>query len=609
MESNTQLKIIFSLFLTIIIISSGYAQKSPDIQLANEYYVNGEFEKANDLYKSLAQNPKNISIIHNNYFSLLLNIQDYKTAQKYLKRILKIFPDNVYYQIDNGILAQNASTKEDADQIYHEVIAKNKTYEYRIRLAAQYFNSKRNYEFALKALLESRKNSKRKNAHALELANVYRFLGMKNDMLTEYLLFARQRPNNLRYVKNIFQNLLKEDKDIVQLQNLLIERVQDEPDEIMYAELLIWANLQQRNFYGAFIQAKSLDKRFDKGGQKVLEIGKIALENKSYDHAIRIFQYVVDGAEKNNYYLQARRYIIYTREQKVKHSYPLDQVALKELVLDYQNLVDELGYTPNTLEAYRSKALLHAFYLDEKDTAISILNEIIKMPRVKSQLRSKCKLDLGDIYLLIGEPWEATLLYSQVEKTHKDSQLGYSAKLKNAKLNYFKGEFELAKSHLDILKLATTREIANDALSLSLLIQNNTAFDTSDYIMKKYASVELLLFQNKKQEALVKFEALLNDHPDHSLVDETLWKLANINLELGEFKKSVEYLEKIGENYPTDILGDDAMFLTGKVYQENIKDENRAKEIYNDFLLKYPGSVFIAEARKRFRKMRGDLVY
>jgi outer membrane protein assembly factor BamD (BamD/ComL family) len=29
-------------------------------------------------------------------------------------------------------------------------------------------------------------------------------------------------------------------------------------------------------------------------------------------------------------------------------------------------------------------------------------------------------------------------------------------------------------------------------------------------------------------------------------------------------------------------------------------------EIYRDFLNKYPGSVYAAEARKRFRNLRGD---
>ena len=162
---------------------------------------------------------------------------------------------------------------------------------------------------------------------------------------------------------------------------------------------------------------------------------------------------------------------------------------------------------------------------------------------------------------------------------------------------------------MDILKLATTREIANDALSLSLLIQNNTVFDTSDFVMKEYASIELLLFQNKKQEALEGLKTMLEKYPDHSLVDEIYWKIANINLELGKFNEALVNLDQLMEKFDRDILGDDAMFLKGKITEQNLKDTSTAQEIYKEFLLKYPGSVFTAEARKRFRMLRGDQVF
>ena len=583
------------------------AQRSDDVQLANEYYVNGELEKAGDLYAKLATKTQNISAIHNNYFSLLLELKNYKVAEKYLKRAIKAFPKNVNYQIDEGVLQRSMDQVEESNSTFEKVIEKHKTNEYYIRLASQYFLNKRYYEFSQKALLASREHSNKQDKHALELANVYRFLGDKNNMINEYLLYAKARPNNLSYIKNIMQSVLKDDEDIENLQRILIENIQLDPDEIMYSDLLIWVHLQRKNFYGAFIQSRSIDRRFNEGGKRLIDIGKIALKNSDYENAVKIFQYVVDNSTHEKYYLEARRYVLASKEEKVKSQYPLDMAALSDLAGEYQKLVDEQGYNRNTLEAYRKKALLHAYYLDHKDSAVAILNNIIAMPRANTYLKSECKLDLGDIYLLIEEPWEATLLYSQVEKAHKDSRLAYTAKLKNAKLNYFKGEFELAKSHLDILKLATTREIANDAISLSLLIQNNTVFDTSDYVMKEFASIELLLFQNKKSQAIERFTEMLTKYPNHSLTDEVYWKRANINLVLGKFNESIDDLELIQTQFGHDILGDDAMYLMGKIYEEQLGDFDRAQEVYNEFLLRYPGSVFTAEARKKFRKLRGDI--
>ena len=85
--------------------------------------------------------------------------------------------------------------------------------------------------------------------------------------------------------------------------------------------------------------------------------------------------------------------------------------------------------------------------------------------------------------------------------------------------------------------------------------------------------------------------------------------MANINLELGNFNVALTQLNEITRKYPTDILGDDAMFLIARVLEENLLDVASAQELYNQFLLQYPGSVFTSEARKRFRMLRGDQVF
>jgi outer membrane protein assembly factor BamD (BamD/ComL family) len=215
---------------------------------------------------------------------------------------------------------------------------------------------------------------------------------------------------------------------------------------------------------------------------------------------------------------------------------------------------------------------------------------------------------MGDIYLLKNEPWEATLLYSQVEKSNKEQPIGYEAKLKNAKLSYYKGDFELAQSHLDILKLATSREIANDAMDLSLLIQDNLAMDTLGEAMKEYASAELLLFQNKDQEAMEKLEEIIKNYSKHSLIDEVLWQQSQIYIRSNQNEKAIQKLETIVSKYGFDILGDDAHFMMAKLIEEKIGDKDKAMELYQNHLTKYPGSIYSVEARKRFRQLRGDRV-
>jgi len=93
---------------------------------------------------------------------------------------------------------------------------------------------------------------------------------------------------------------------------------------------------------------------------------------------------------------------------------------------------------------------------------------------------------------------------------------------------------------------------------------------------------------------------------NQTILDDTYWLEANIRMKRGEFQKSVDLLQKILKEYPDDVLADDAYFLEGEIYERQLKNKERAMEIYREFLNKYPGSVFAAEARKRFRQLRGD---
>ena len=599
------------LLLTLPNIHVAVAQDTEKIALAQEYDDKGETEKARALYDELVKKKKNIPIIHNRYVHLLLNTGKIKEAQEYMKKVLKLYPDNILYQLDAGVVEKQLGDDDAADQYFNQVIADTQNDPFQVRIVAGHLIKNELLEQAIDAYQVGRKASKDQNLYALELANVYLRLNEKDQMVNEYLAYANEDPSRISYVKNILQNVLTEEEDLESLSALLLDRIQESPDNPLYSELLIWVNLQQKDFYGAFMQARAIDRRNKTEGDWVMQVAGIALENRDYKNALKMYEYVIEKYPRTMNYIMARRYKIKAREELVKNQFPIDQEEITKLIADYQTFIDESAQSVVTaneavLEAMRSQALLYAFYKGNMTSAIEILQKVAESPRASPELQAMVKLDMGDIYVLLNEPWESTLLYSQVEKANKEELVGYEAKLRNAKLSYYKGDFELAQSHLDVLKEATTREIANDAMSLSLLIQNNTALDTTSTAMKSYADAELLLFQNKPTEALAKLDSMLQIYEGHDLSDEIYWLEAKVNNRLGNFEQTIKKLEKVRELYPKDILGDDALFMMGTVYEEQLEDETKAMEIYTQFLKDYPGSIYVADVRKRFRNLRGD---
>lgn len=598
------------LMVSISLLMPWQAQaQNKDVQLADEYFQKKEYEKANSLYEKLALRPQYLKQIYANYLASLLGQKEFSGAEKLIKRRMRSEPENPTLPIDYGFVLERQGKIGRADKQFERVVNDvRKKPDHVVSAAAEHFTLLDKATWAEKIYLNARRGIANKFLFAQELANVYATLGKFEPMIDEYINVALDDRKNLEAVKGALQDRLTTQKDLEKFEKILLTKLQKQPGEIIYNEFLLWIYLQQKLFYRAFIQAKALDRRYRQEGSELLNIGMIAMRNEDYKNAKRMFAYVVKKYPKGSNYSVARHYLIKAKEAVVKNTYPVAKTEIESLIGDYNQLLQDLGRNFRTLNAMRSIALLQAFYLDKKDTAVVILKDAIKLSGYNQRFIAQCRLDLGDIYILKGEPWEATLLYSQVEKTRKRRPLGYEAKLRNGKLSYFKGDFELAQGHLDILKEATTREIANDAMNLSLLIRDNTALDmdTTNSAMKAYAAVELLMFQHKDKEALDKLTEMEKKYKDHSLKDEILWSKSKLLLKMAKFKETIEVLEQIVKDHGDDILADDAHFTIGKIYEEYLKNPEKAKEYYRNHLTKFPGSIYVVEARKRFRIIRGD---
>jgi tetratricopeptide (TPR) repeat protein len=446
---------------------------------------------------------------------------------------------------------------------------------------------------------------------ALELAYMYESLGNSEGMLDEYLKLIRTQPEQLNMVENRLQAWLSLDIDNEKneaFRTLLLKRTQQNPDEIIYAELLLWYSIQQKDFSLALIQAKALDRRYAETGKRIIDLARLAVSNQDYDVAIDAYNYVIRKNADADLVLSGRIELLNTEFQRISNTYTPERTLIEELEVKYKALLAELGESPVTFPLIRNLAHLQAFFLDKSEDAVQLLENCVKLPNIQPKPQAECKLELADIYLVTGEQWEATLLYSQVEKSFKNEPLGHEAKFRNAKLSFYIGEFDWAKGQLDILKAATSKLIANDAMELSMLIGDNIEEDSSTVELSMYADADLLVYRNKLEDALKVLDTLEKDHPGHSIQDDVLYLKAGIQMKEGHFDRAAELYQGIIKDYPLGLLGDDATFNLASLYESQLNDKTKAMQYYENLLTIYPGSLYVVEARKRFRALRNDPV-
>jgi TolA-binding protein len=604
--------------VTLFAPLSALAQDQSEIQLANEYLIKGDKQKALGMYRDLAKKGANIPLIHNNYLNTLIDLAQYSEAQDYLRKNQKRDPESVLYKLDMGLVMVRSGDLQKGDRYIRDLISDYGGNLSRVKTISDYFMARSLYDYSILCLTESRSLMGNPRMFCLELATLYRVKGEKEKMTEEYLNYATQSVGNTQYIKNVLQILLTKPDELETLEKILYDKVQADANQDVYSDLLIWVTLQQKNFYASFVQARAFDKRYKTGGERCMEVAQVALDNKDYLNASKIYRYIIENFPKSENFQQAQLGYVRAREARVRETYPVNKDSVDNLVIAYKNFINKNPQQPTALEATRNLAVIESDFQQRPDSAIARLQQLIRNPYASVYLKSKAKLDLADIYVIKEEPWESALLYAQVEKTQKESSIGYEAKLKNARLSYFRGDFQLAQEHLDILKEATTREIANDAMELSMRIKENILLDSTGAALYEFAKTELLLKQNKIDEALEKLTQIeqgyvkkagsdsLTSFTNYAIKDDCYWLHAKIYLQKGETEKSLSLCKRILEEYPTDILADDAFFTIGEIYERHLNDKTKAMEQYQQLLAQYPGSVYAAEARKRYRMLRGD---
>jgi tetratricopeptide (TPR) repeat protein len=590
-------------------LHSAFAQGNLDEALAAEYYQKGDYDKAATLYKRLLDDNNNSAFYYESYLNCLLKLKDYETAEKELKKLAKKSRTPLIYQIDLGYIYGLKGDEKKATDQFEDIIEDMAPTEESIRSTAAAFQRREKWDYAIKTFEEGRKKLREPSAFIYDLSRLYGASKSYANMFDEYMRLLEINPYEFENVKEALQEVVMQDEPYDLFKKILLKKTQTDPDNLAYSDMLSWLFVQRKDFGSAFIQAKAIDKRQKEGGRRLIELARIVANYGEYELAERIFQSVIDQGMEAAYYVPAQRGMLDIKYARITQTGRYSAEDIAGLVKAYSDFLDTYGMSrQESGEVVLRLAEIEAQYGNQVQNAIALLKRYIGIPGIEKTLVARAKLALGDYLLLAGESWDATLYYSQVEKMFKDDAMGHEAKFRNAKLSFYRGEFEWAKAQLDVLKSSTSELIANNAMRLALLIQDNIGLDTTEKPMKLYAEADFYIFKNMFAEAEAKLDTLNTKYPSHTLADEVLMARADIAYKRQDFTAAAGYYEKVYKDHGTDILGDDALYKAAQLYDRQLKNPDEAKKLYEKLITEYPGSVYAVDARARYRILRGDVV-
>jgi tetratricopeptide (TPR) repeat protein len=596
--------LIFLLLLSFQIFGQGN-----DAQLATAYYSRGEYEKAIIYCEKVYDGDPSKA----NFLRLLdcYNQTNALTeAEKLLKKQIKNHRFDYDYPVMLGQFYEENGQLEKANKVYDELIDELPNNASNVVSVFNSFRAEGKNDYALKTLEKGKKMLKDTYPLQLQFAELYGATGQTQKMMESYMDLLDKYPSYMNYVQNILGRQLDfssaDEKEYEYLKSVLLNKVQKEPDKTIYSEMLVWLFVQKKNFNAALMQVQALDRREASGGERVFELGKICRENKEYEVARKAFKYVRDLGPDTRLFYSAEMALLNTRYIEVTTNRNYEKAEIDSTINEYTETLNRLGNKPTIIPLILELAHIEAFYADKASSAISRLENTLKLPGSTSMQQAELKMKLADINVLNADVWQASLYYMQIDKDFKFEPIGQEAKFKNARIFYYDGEFNFAQSQLDVLKQSTTKLIANDAMDLSLLITENFGLDSNYEAMYWFAQGDLLVEQHKYSDAFVFFDSIQTKYDYHSLGDDILLKKSHAMQLQGKWLEAVQYLDELLKYYAFDILADDAVFQLGDIYENHLFDSEKAAEYYKKILFEYKGSLHTIEARKRFRALRGD---
>ncbi len=613
---------LLSLFF-VLLLTPGYAlplsasradtlagDRATEALLAAQYFRNGDYERAVVLYESLfAHEP--LPVIYGNYLACLLALDEMRRAERVVRTMMRRHPGDPRYVVDLGWVHALAGNQRQSRRQFDRLIRDVPPEKEAVVALARAFEERELYERALETYLLGRRQMGDRPALHLYLASLHATMGNHRAMMTEYIAYLEYHPEDREKIKGVLQDELAADTGFNRsdaLREVLLSRSRQYPDNALFPEMLLWLSLQQLDFPLALTQARALDRRFRQQGELILDVARLSASHGSFAVAARAYRELMDRGEESPFYMEALTGFLDARFQEAISSIHDRQEHLLELEQEFQQAIDRLGVNPTTVRLLRNLARLQAFYLDKVDGAVELLQRTLDIPGVHRRVRAESQTELADILVLRGEVWDALLLYAEVDRMFRDDPLGHEARYKNARLSYYIGEFDWAKAQLDVLKAATHRLIANNAMRLSLRIQDHIGLDGDTRALQMYARAELLRFMNRPDQALLVLDSIAQAFPTHDINDEVLYARAEIMLERGSYDTADSLLARIVSAYGRGLLAADALFLRAELHEKVFGDPDRAMQLYQQLMSTYPGSLHVMTARQRFRALRGDLI-
>ncbi len=590
-------KILYIIPIIILFPANILFGQNPE--LAKKYLDQGDLDKAAYEYKLL--------------------VDKFSYNDKYLFSLIKIYQSQSKFEAVNNLLKQKKSKQKPqylvyrgynyqlqkdsikAKKYYQKAIKAVKDIPYRAYAVGQAFRQLYLLDEALQTYQIAISKGNNPN-YLLQIAQIYAEKNDIPDMMKSYLNLLEREPKYTSQVKYYLTRAISQDPENEAnqiLKNLLIERIKATQDTRWY-RLLQWLYTQQKEYKKAFLQLKSLYHKNEADISEIFHLAQTAVFNKKINDAKSIFRFLTLQNKAPEYAEKAKLELLKLDLKNILTTEQKQEIAQK-----FETYLQEKWSPKNQIDLKIAYADFLAFHQNQPAKALDILSGLERKTFIKKQ-QAAIKLKKADILLFQQDFNQALVLYTQVQLDFPNNPTGHKATFDIARASFYQGDIDWAHSQLKVIKSVASDLTANDAIDLDVLIINNKEEGDTIYDgLKKLARAKFEIYRKKSELALKILDTLTRDFKGQLVYDDALMLAGNLLENAGQYEEALNKYQAVLDNNTEDLRKDDALYRMAIIYEQLGEDE-KAKELFKKIIIDYPGGFWYVDARKHFRKLRGD---
>lgn len=586
------------LFTLIALLYLGISFGQANFRLGDNYLRQGDFEKAAQIFSSLLKrNPHNTTYLKK-LVTCYQEIDQFQKADSIIRKSISNIPAQKYLFVELGYNYERQQKEDLAKIEYNKALRFIDQYPNLGGMIGRLFRQNNSLDNAIIAYEKTMELNPNAN-YEFQLAQIYGEKGDFAKMFNSYVDLVDKNENYIGSVQRVSGRYISDDplnENNVALKKALLRKSVSNPKNV-WNELLSWLFTRQKEYFKALIQEKALFKRDPEYLENIVSLGRVSFENKDYSAAKSCFDFILKNTTFIDKKLNSELYLL-------KISVAMEDEDTEE---KFMTVLKTYGENRNTINIQIEFANYLTFTLGRPNDAEKVLERALGFAKSKFK-QAEIKLKLGEVLVFTGRFNKALIYFSQVQTKLKNHPLSQEARFKVAQTSYFKGDFDWATAQLKVLKGSTSQLIANDAAELFLIISDNKPQDSIPSGLTEYAKAELLAFQNKDLEALAVLKDIQANYRGFPVEDEAIYKEAKLMIKQKRYDEALLALAKVLTIDPEGILNDDVYYQVAELYSTKLNMPEKAKEYYQKIIFEYPSSIYLVDARKKYRQLRGDSI-